>query len=300
MFAYFHRYKAHKKGDSEINDAESCKRLIVGDDLEPSSPRASEERARQPVGWQKTRSRTRLFIILTSSLAITNVVTLGLWISTLHRMSSWLMDDYYNRPGIEYLGQAQAPVEYESRRFHTGIVNGDVTEFFGAPGTKADVAWNRILDTGLMRLTADQASRLGDETAREWNTTDSYVGILGTFHQLHCLSRLRYTLFFPDRYEEFDGEHIANKHILHCIEYLRQIIMCLGDVTIEPVGWNKTTLSYIAEKDQVRQCRSFDRIYDWAKQETHEVPNAPGNEKAWQDMLRFKNAHPVDHSRGGN
>ncbi|TGJ81430.1 hypothetical protein E0Z10_g7340 [Xylaria hypoxylon] len=279
MFAYFRRYKAYRKGDSQLNDAGSHKRLMMDDDSEHSSPRPSGESTAPLAGWQKTRSRTGLFVILTSSLAITNIVTLGLWIGTLHRMSSWLMDDYYNRPGIEYLGQAQAPVEYESRRFHTGIVNDDVTEFFGAPGTKADMAWNRVLDTGLMRLTADQASRLGDETAREWNTTDSYVGILGTFHQLHCLSRLRYTLFFPDRYEEFDGDRLANKHILHCIEYLRQIIMCLGDVTIEPVGWNETTLSYIAEK--------------------HEVPNAPGNEKAWQDMLRFKNAHPVDHSRGG-
>ncbi|KAI0412915.1 hypothetical protein F5X98DRAFT_366934 [Xylaria grammica] len=246
MFAYFRRDKASTEGDSKTNDAESRKRLMVmDDDSEIRSPRESEESAAPLVGSQKARSRTRLFVILTSSLALTNIITFGLWVSTLHRMSSWLMDDYYNRPGIEYLGQAQAPVEYESRRFHTGIVNGDVTEFFA----------------GLMRLTADQAGRLGDETAREWNTTDSYV--------------------------------------VHCIEYLRQIIMCLGDVTIEPVGWNETTLSYIAEKDQVRQCRKFDRIYDWAKQDTHEVPNAPGNEKAWQDMLRFKDAHPVDQSRGG-
>lgn len=55
------------------------------------------------------------------------------------------MEDYYNRPEIEYLGQAQAPVEYETRRFHTGIVAGDTTEFFGPPGTTADVAWNKVL-----------------------------------------------------------------------------------------------------------------------------------------------------------
>ncbi|KAI1427182.1 hypothetical protein F5Y12DRAFT_203422 [Xylaria sp. FL1777] len=300
MFAYFRRYKAYANSDSQHNDAESHKRLVMEDDSEPSSSRASEDGGDPPMSWRKTRSRTRFVVALVSSLVITNIVTFGLWVSTVHRMSLWLMDDYYNRPGIEYLGQAQAPVEYESRRFHTGIVNGDVTEFFGAPGTKADVAWNRVLNTGLMRLTADQASRLGDETTREWNTTDSYAGILGMFHQLHCLSRLRYTIFFPDRFEQFDGERLANKHILHCIEYLRQIIMCLGDVTVEPVGWNATTLSYIAEKDQVRQCRKFDKIYDWAKQGINEVPNAPGNEKVWQDMLKFKDAHPVDHSHVGN
>jgi hypothetical protein len=40
---------------------------------------------------------------------------------------------------------------------------------------------------GLTRLTADQANHLGEETSKEWNTTDSYVGVLGAFHQLHCL-----------------------------------------------------------------------------------------------------------------
>ena len=70
--------------------------------------------------------------------------------------------------------------------------------------------------------------------------------------------------------------------------------MCLGDVTIEPVGWNATTLTYIAEKDQIRQCRRFDTIYNWAIEDANQVPNAPGNARAWKTMLEFENSHPVD------
>lgn len=81
---------------------------------------------------------------------------------------------------------------------------------------------------------------------------------------------------------------MTNQATVHCIDYLREIIMCLGDVTIEPVGWNATTLTYIAEKEQVRQCRNFDMIYNWASDSSHEVPNAPGNMKAWQAMLDFE------------
>lgn len=83
---------------------------------------------------------------------------------------------------------------------------------------------------------------------------------------------------------------MINQATVHCIDYLREIIMCLGDVTIEPVGWNATTLTYIAEKDQVRQCRKFDKIYNWATETSHEVPNAPGNMKAWQAVLEFEGA----------
>ena len=72
--------------------------------------------------------------------------------------------------------------------------------------------------------------------------------------------------------------------------------MCLGDVTVEPVGWNATTLTYIAERDQVRQCRKFDAIYEWATDDANEVPNAPGNVEAWQAMLNFEDSHPLDEN----
>ncbi|KAI5865377.1 hypothetical protein GGS23DRAFT_558960 [Durotheca rogersii] len=300
MFFFSLRKKTYEKHAEPLGDAESRERLMTDVELDHSSSRASEETVMPAASWQRRSHRARLYTTLSCSLVITNIVTFGLWLSSLHRMNSWLMEDYYNRPEIEHLGQAQVPVEYETRKFHTGIVAGDVTEFFGPPGSKADVAWNKIVEAGLTRLTADQAGRLGEVTAKEWNTTDSYVGVLGAIHQLHCLSRLRYTIFYPGRFEEFDGGHLAQLHLLHCIEYLREIIMCLGDVTVEPVGWNTTTLTYIAEKDQVRQCRRFDKIYDWATEAANEVPNAPGNVKAWKDMLDFEGTHPVDHKGEGS
>ncbi|KAI1436989.1 hypothetical protein GGR50DRAFT_692712 [Xylaria sp. CBS 124048] len=266
----FRTFKFSRNRSGEDNDAESRKRLIAV----PEDSDHSSEDEMPPPGRSKSPSLTKSFIALTCSLTITNIITLSLWISTLHHTRSWLLSDCYNRPTFEYLGQAQAPVEYENRRFHTGIEKGDVTEFFGPPGTKADIAWNRILDTGLIRLTPEQASRLGESTAREWNTTDSVVSD---------------TLY---------SSQIASS--MHCIEYLRQIIMCLGDVTIEPVGFNETTLAYIAEKDQVRQCRKFDTVYDWAKLEANAIPDAPGNRKALEDMLKFKESHPIGHSHGGS
>lgn len=51
--------------------------------------------------------------------------------------------------------------------------------------------------------------------------------------------------------------------------------MYLGDVTVELVGWNTTTQTHVTEKDQVRQGRKFDRIYDWATDPANEVSMHP-------------------------
>lgn len=211
MLAQFLK-RAYERRASPLGDGESRKRLIADSELGNGSPRDSEDTVLPAMGRQKRPHRSRTYAALAGSLAITNIVTLWFWISSMHRMNQWIMEDYYNRPAIEHLGQASVPVEYEMRRFHTGIVAGDVTDYFDRPGTKADVLWNKFLEgtklcrafpyifltnaynisytVGLTRLTSDQAGRLGEETSNEWNNTDSYVGVMGAFHQLHCLVSL--------------------------------------------------------------------------------------------------------------
>ncbi|KAH8812254.1 hypothetical protein F5884DRAFT_305938 [Xylogone sp. PMI_703] len=266
-------------------------RLTMGSE---SIPRVSTESEFPLIDWQQQSPKSLMLQLVVLSLIITNIVTFGLWLNTLHSISSWQLRDPDNQPQTAYLGVVKAPVEYETRRFHTGMRDGDVTDFFGLAGDKtADAAWNTILDTPLTRLTAKQATQLGTETSREWNATASYVGIVGVFHQLHCLSRLRYIISHPDRFGEFEGQGIAETHKMHCIEYLRQSIMCLGDVTVEPVGFDEDTLSYIAAIEPVRQCRKFDLLYNWAKKEEHAIPGAPGNIKVAGEMLEFKKTHPI-------
>jgi hypothetical protein len=145
MLFFPFRRKTYEKLASPLDDAESRKRLMdaeLGDGLS----RASEETVMPAVSWQQRSPKARTYAGLSFSLVITNIVTFSLWVSSLYRMNSWLMEDYYNRPEIEYLGQAQVPVEYETRRFHTGIVAGDTTEFSGPPGTTADVAWDKVVE----------------------------------------------------------------------------------------------------------------------------------------------------------
>lgn len=84
------------------------------------------------------------------------------------------------------------------------------------------------------------------------------------FHQIHCLERIRSDLLSapflyqlnPNRTDE--EPHF--RHIMHCVDYLRQAIMCTGDLTLVSSG---SDLEF--EKGPERQCRDFHAIGDWVR-----------------------------------
>ncbi len=49
----------------------------------------------------------------------------------------------------------------------------------------------------------------------------------------------------------------------HCIEYLRQSIMCQGDLNIMPFTLDSEGF-YRPQFDNLHRCRKFDKIYQWA------------------------------------
>jgi hypothetical protein len=82
------------------------------------------------------------------------------------------------------------------------------------------------------------------------------------FHQLHCLERIRSDLLSapflyrlnPNRteYDEY------SQHILHCVDYLRQAVMCTADMTLV-----STNHDLEFDRSPARQCRDFEAVTGW-------------------------------------
>ena len=51
----------------------------------------------------------------------------------------------------------------------------------------------------------------------------------------------------------------------HCIDYLRQVIMCHGDITPITFEWSNERSNYLARHGTEHQCRNFDAIFYWAQ-----------------------------------
>ncbi|KAK1995763.1 hypothetical protein LX36DRAFT_561358, partial [Colletotrichum falcatum] len=53
-------------------------------------------------------------------------------------------------------------------------------------------------------------------------------------------------------------------HADHCIDYIRQAIMCQGDLTPIYFEWRDDRKAYRAEQSNIHQCRSWDAIFEWS------------------------------------
>ena len=91
----------------------------------------------------------------------------------------------------------------------------------------------------------------------------SNVYMISAFHQLHCLQELQKAFVQKDKHNS-SGDETHINHASHCFNYLRQGILCAGDMALEgpdpiPVpgesplrGWGTT-----------HSCRSWDGLLDW-------------------------------------
>lgn len=85
------------------------------------------------------------------------------------------------------------------------------------------------------------------------------------FHQLHCPNALR-KILVNGNMEQFAGaqENMMRLHLRHCIEQLRQAIMCYGDltpVTLTPVyNRERGVLNLAGQTEYEHTCWDFGSV----------------------------------------
>jgi hypothetical protein len=52
----------------------------------------------------------------------------------------------------------------------------------------------------------------------------------------------------------------------HCFDYLRQTLMCHGDVGLMSMNWDLDMEGYTAKFGVQKTCRNFDKIKAWTKE----------------------------------
>ncbi|KAI1453925.1 hypothetical protein F4805DRAFT_354269 [Annulohypoxylon moriforme] len=165
------------------------------------------------------------------------------------------------------------PVFYESVRFERAGFHDsrheELTKYEGAPNAQNNAAWERLLEVGVVGISEKENLRLTNGSASAPRNPDQYMVELELFHQLHCLKWLRDQIF--EFHDAFDNSHALmnipqrKDHNDHCIDYLRQAIMCHGDITPITFEWISEINGYIAHHSTEHQCRNFEAIYNWAK-----------------------------------
>ncbi|KAF2205679.1 hypothetical protein GQ43DRAFT_477169 [Delitschia confertaspora ATCC 74209] len=154
----------------------------------------------------------------------------------------------------------------------------EVTEIFQAheafmkpPSGSGDI-WNSLLPPGrgfvFISNPEDFGLKEGQQT--EWGQIFS----VSLFHQLHCLGLLRKQYWSlmnsvlngtSDSAHELALKQHASKHTGHCFDYLRQAIMCAGDMSMEwprdePDGGKRI---HVDGWGIPHKCKSWDGIWQY-------------------------------------
>lgn len=186
-----------------------------------------------------------------------------------------------DRPPETY-SPALGAVQYEIQRFDLPAVPEGP---FVGKGPEVDKMWDYITD-GVpdTMVSREEMIKMGLDPEGALEITNPATGEKGyrvaveVFHQLHCLNLMRQANY-KSHYQPLGGDVAAEKHDLHghidhCIDALRQFVMCQGDVNVFafrfPFGdgdpWPDYTTPHV--------CRNYENIRNWAIE--HGVPQTPG------------------------
>ncbi|KAG2068285.1 hypothetical protein BDR04DRAFT_1079564 [Suillus decipiens] len=160
----------------------------------------------------------------------------------------------------------------------------------GSPSPELDAAWDDIaVDARPVRLTLDQLLRTGEKPSPAMAVYPDeygggYMATIEAIHLLHCTNMLRRAswgdYYRSSDYSIHDSPEAFRTHLDHCIEMLRQDIMCRGDVTMVTYDWVEGAEYPTPDFNVLHQCRNFQKILDWVDKHRVVVPKS--------DMVRLE------------
>ncbi|OKL63821.1 hypothetical protein UA08_01095 [Talaromyces atroroseus] len=172
------------------------------------------------------------------------------------------------RPLQSPADEAPEILEWQPQVFKSNF-HEDRTPWQGPPSDTVDKAWDDLYQNiGIVTVNKSLAAKLPDETIEVPGLDGQYVLGLGVFHQLHCLNMMRKSMY-PERYGGTEGMSMENaemiwNHLEHCVDQLRQVIMCYGDLSTVSWEWDEEGDVPVSKFGATRMCRNFDNIHKWA------------------------------------
>ncbi|KAI1476617.1 hypothetical protein F4774DRAFT_392423 [Daldinia eschscholtzii] len=169
------------------------------------------------------------------------------------------------------LEEDSGAIEYEVRRFQGALEHTSI--YKGAPNKELDAAWEALTHMNNSGVSGEVIDRIGKSRVAV-KYPDSQGGQydvgIEVFHHMHCLNIIRqytYKEYYSrpeNRPMSFtDSEPVIRAHLDHCIEMLREALLCHGDVGIITYNWVKPWGIYPDFSTQ-HKCRKLDKIVAWA------------------------------------
>lgn len=160
-------------------------------------------------------------------------------------------------------------ITYETQTFSGHFL--DYSEYQGPPNPSLDAKWKPIsalYNFGVERSALAKVNKT--QGLVQWPNTTKYMVGLETFHHLHCLNYIR-MYSYMDYYEKknddmlFETLEERTNHKDHCIEALRQKLMCTPDVNVYSWHWLSTLDRPSTDFKTQHRCVNWSRFFGWLR-----------------------------------
>ncbi|KAL4900124.1 hypothetical protein BDW74DRAFT_188669 [Aspergillus multicolor] len=170
---------------------------------------------------------------------------------------------------------ANVPIKYHRQRFNGSLLEENT--YRQDAGLEVDAAWEALgVNYRAIRVPVEQAARSGI-TPGQVQISEAYGGgypaNIEGFHHLHCLNLLRQSLYYNYDYYHQQGEgafknedFIVRQHVSHCLDILRQQLMCIIDIGVLGQVWiHPEHPTPFVDFNTEHVCRNFEDIRAWAE-----------------------------------
>ncbi|KAI1383943.1 uncharacterized protein F4822DRAFT_56151 [Hypoxylon trugodes] len=167
--------------------------------------------------------------------------------------------------------------------------------FKGTPNPSIDENWDSITyaDGGVISISEETlyavnaSAKYSVKLAPEIG--GGYMASVEVLHQLHCLNMLRqatYEDYYKDKAEPWkDSPQTLRYHLDHCIDNLRQKLMCDADAGILTYVWAKGHPAPFPDFSVQHKCRDFSALKNWVidhqiyATKEHGIERLPGSQE---------------------
>ncbi|KAI9733819.1 MAG: hypothetical protein M1818_007086 [Claussenomyces sp. TS43310] len=217
----------------------------------------------EEAAFTKRRRSMSSYVVWVINAALVVAVVALLWERNSARPTRRCRDQ-------EVYSPAEEAIEYQTVVFSSAF-NKHKSKYQGPPTDETDEAWDQLYNAvGISRIDKMSAMQLPNHTAPIPGDSDHYIVGLDVFHQIHCLNNLR-QLIWPERYQSLE-QHVSDpadheehiNHLDHCVDSLRQSLMCHSDISTLWWEWIPSNQRTLAHADTTHTCRNFDKIWQWA------------------------------------
>ncbi|GAB7325427.1 hypothetical protein MBLNU13_g09453t2 [Cladosporium sp. NU13] len=228
-------------------------------------------------------------ITITAALTVVNVAvlfaTMVLWLSSprsdgcIPRLAgAGDAQDAIDNHAIEYEVRVYSkPLEYDEVSRKAVIASYGDRNYVGPPSPETDAAWSDLLRGRFIEMTPAEVGPFKPKL-KSLLQSGSYIFEPEVFHALHCIDAIRlhvsasmYANITTPRMRQQQSHYdkleklspgIKELHMEHCIDRLREYVMCHADLTPSPL-YSYDDWPGVIGKTGPRVCRKWEPIRRW-------------------------------------